>query len=64
MRFLSRFVPSLTAVAIVLAAAACSSEARIPSDPGEGGTSASAVSAVDSALGSGAASRIEIELPR
>jgi len=34
----------------------------LPSDPGEGGTAASAVPTVDSALASGGVSRIEIEL--
>ena len=34
----------------------------MPSDPGEGGTAASAVPTVDSALASGGVSRIEIEL--
>ena len=34
----------------------------LPSDPGEGGTSDSAVATVDSALGAGGGSRIEIEL--
>jgi hypothetical protein len=61
MRFATRFIPSLTALTIAMAATACSSETRLPSDP-EGGTSASAVMTVDSALGSGEVSRIEIEL--
>jgi hypothetical protein len=61
MRFVTRFIPSLTALATATAAAACSSETRLPSDP-EGGTSTSAVVTVDSALGSGDVSRIEIEL--
>lgn len=61
MRFVTRFIPSLTALANGMAAAACSSEARLPSDP-EGSASASAAATVDSALGSGGVSRIEIEL--
>src|SRR5687768_14452215 len=61
MRFVIRFIPSLTFLAASMAAAACSSEARLPSDP-DGGSGASAVVAVDSALGSGSVSRIEIEL--
>ena len=62
MRLVTRFIPALTTLAIATAAAACSSEARLPSDPGDGSTSASAVVAVDSALGTGGVSRIEIEL--
>ena len=61
MRFINRFIPSLSALVTATAAAACSSGARLPSDP-EGGASTSAVVAVDSALGSGRVSRIEIEL--
>jgi hypothetical protein len=61
MRFVTRFIPSLTALATVMAATACSSEARLPSDP-EGSTSTSAAATVDSALGGGGVSRIEIEL--
>jgi hypothetical protein len=61
MRFVTRFSPLLTAMATATAAAACSSEARLPSDP-EGSANASAAATVDSALGSGGVSRIEIEL--
>jgi hypothetical protein len=61
MRFVTRFIPSLTVLATATAAAACSSGARLPSDP-DGGTGTSAVVAVDSALDSGGVSRIEIEL--
>ena len=62
MRIISRLIPTLTALATSLAAAACSSEARLPSDPGDGSGSTAAVATVDSALSSGGASRIEIEL--
>ena len=61
MRFVTRVIPSLTALITATAAAACSSGARLPSDP-EGSTGTSAAVAVDSALGSGGASRIEIQL--
>jgi hypothetical protein len=61
MRIVTRVVSSLTALATATAVAACSSETQLPSDP-EGGTSASAVAMVDSALGSGGVSRIEIQL--
>lgn len=62
MRFVTRFIPSLTALATSMAAAACSSETSLPSDPGDGSTGASAVVTVDSALGGGGVSRVEIEL--
>jgi Domain of unknown function (DUF5666) len=61
MRFVTRFIPALTTLATAMAVGACSSEARLPSDTSDGGT-ASAVVTVDSALGSGRVSRIEIEL--
>ena len=61
MRFLSRYIPSLTVVATAVAASACSSETTLPSDP-DGTAGTSAVVAVDSALGGGGVSRIEIEL--
>jgi hypothetical protein len=61
MRFVTHFTPSLIALITATAAVACSSEARLPSDP-EGSTSASAVTTVDSALAGGGVSRIEIEL--
>ena len=61
MRFVTHFIPTLTTLTVTMAAGACSSEAGLPSDPSEGGT-ASAVVTVDSALGSGGVSRIEIEL--
>jgi hypothetical protein len=50
MQFVTRLIPTLTGLATAMAAAACSSEARLPSDPSEGGGSASAVATVDSAL--------------
>ena len=62
MRFVTRLIPTFTSLATSMTAAACSSEARLPSDPNEGASSASAVATVDSALGSGSVSRIEIEL--
>ena len=62
MRFVTRFVPALAALAAVTTAAACSSDSTLPSDPESGDPSASAVVTVDSALGAGGASRIEIEL--
>ena len=62
MRFITRLIPTLTGMATAMAAAACNSTARLPSDPSAGGGSASAVTTVDSALGSGSVSRIEIEL--
>jgi hypothetical protein len=62
MRFVRRFIPSLSVLAATMAAAACSSDASLPSGPGDGSGGASAVAAVDSALGGGGARRIEIEL--
>jgi hypothetical protein len=61
MRFSIRFTPTLTLVATAMTAAACSSEAGLPSDP-NGSAGSSAVVTVDSALGSGGVSRIEIKL--
>ncbi|HEU4952981.1 MAG TPA: hypothetical protein VFT28_00320, partial [Gemmatimonadales bacterium] len=60
--FVTRLIPTFASLTTAMTAAACSSEARLPSDPNEGGSSASAVATVDSALGSGSVSRIEIEL--
>jgi hypothetical protein len=57
-----RFLSILGALAIVTSAAACSSDASGPSESGTGGAGASAVVTVDSALGAGGVSRIEIEL--
>jgi hypothetical protein len=62
MRFVRRFIPSLSVLAATMAAAACSSNASLPSGPGDGSGGTSAVAAVDSALGGGGARRIEIEL--
>ena len=59
MRFLASFIPAVTTLA--LTATACSSDSTGPSTPGNG-ASASAVLTVDSALGSGGVSRIEIQL--
>lgn len=61
MRIVNHFIPALSALFTATAAVACSSEARLPSDP-EGSTSTSAVGSVDSALAGGDANRIEIEL--
>ncbi len=55
-------IPTLGALVVAMTAAACSSDATSPSGPDEGGTGASAVITVDSALGTGGVSRIEIEL--
>jgi hypothetical protein len=58
----TRFLSPLTAIGTAVAATACGSGVTLPSNPGEGRTSDSAVLTVDSALGAGGVSRIEIEL--
>lgn len=62
MRYFTHVIPTLATFLTAAGAAACSSDAAGPSDPGNGGSSASAVVTVDSALGSGGVTRIEIEL--
>ena len=62
MRYFTHVIPTLATFLTAAGAAACSSDAAGPSDPGNGGSSASAVVTVDSALGSGNVSRIDIEL--
>ncbi|HEY9506121.1 MAG TPA: hypothetical protein VIQ27_09125, partial [Gemmatimonadales bacterium] len=62
MRFVTRLISTLTTLATAIAATACSSDSALPSGPNDGGASASAAGTVDSALGSGDVSRIEIEL--
>jgi hypothetical protein len=59
MHRISRYIVANASLILI---AACSSEATGPSGPDSGGASASAVVTVDSALGTGGVSRIEIEL--
>ena len=56
-----RFIPIFAALATATAASACSSDSTAPSGP-DGTATGAAVLAVDSALGSGGATRVEIEL--
>ncbi|HEX6668584.1 MAG TPA: hypothetical protein VF061_03435 [Gemmatimonadales bacterium] len=61
MRFVTRIIPTLAALATTATAAACSSDATAPSAD-DGSTTGSAVVTVDSALTAGGVTRIEIEL--
>lgn len=60
MRFVTRFFPPLAALAMITTASACS-DATSPGGPNDGGL-ASAAAVVDSAIGEGGVTRIEIEL--
>lgn len=61
MRIAIRFIAILAALATAPAASACSSDSTAPSAP-DGSATGAAVLAVDSALGGGGATRVEIEL--